>query len=48
MKTGSDRPTSSSTTRGIRHMNQPLKSTSARLCSQREERRLRAAKSHWL
>ena len=46
MNIGSESPISSSTWRGIRHMNQPLKSTSARLCSQRAERRLRAAKSH--
>ena len=33
MKIGSERPIRSSTTRGIRHMNQPLKSTSTRLCN---------------
>ncbi len=45
MNNGSERPISSSTWRGIMHMNQPLKSTSIRLCSQRVERRLRAPKS---
>jgi hypothetical protein len=48
MKSGNERPTSSSTTRGIRQENQPLKSTSARLCNQRADRRLRAAKSQSL
>ncbi len=45
MKTGRLSPTVRSTSVGIRHMNQPLKSTSMRRCSQRALRRLRPAKS---
>ena len=45
MKIGSERPISSRIWRGIRQLNQPLKSTSTRLCSQRDERMLRAERS---
>ena len=45
MNSGRLRPIVRTTSVGIRHMNQPLKSTSMRRCSQRALRRLRAAKS---
>ena len=45
MNSGRLSPIVRSTSVGIRHMNQPLKSTSIRRCSQRELRRLRPAKS---
>ena len=48
MNSGSESPISSMTTRGIRHMNQPLKSTSTRLWSHRAERMLRADRSQLL